>query len=661
MALIELERVSRHYVSGGVPVRALDDVSLRIEAGEMVAIVGASGSGKSTLMNLLGCLDKPSTGSLRVNGQDLAALSPDGMAALRRETFGFIFQRYHLLPHLDAVGNVELPAVYGGAGRRERRERAVALLRRLGLGERLSHRPAALSGGQQQRVSIARALMNGSQIILADEPTGALDSASGAELLALLDELNALGHTVILVTHDAKVASHARRIVELRDGRVVRDERDEHDQRARAREPALGHAAPEPPALAASRGALRWLAPWREAIAMSVTALRGSRLRSLLSMLGISIGIAAVVTITSFGEAARHKVERGARDAAASALTITRGNRTLPPAAVTQALTLQDAAALRSLPGVSAVVPRYSSTAPARQGRHDDTVTVNGVAAGELAFGGQIVTQGRDIRVQDLDTRAQVAVLDRAAQEFLFAPGEPVLGQQVILGALPFTVIGISRPAYAVDTLFQPNFKAMGNVYVPQTTYAAKLDTRQEADSLTVHFASPLPLAAFRAEVRQRLLALHGGREDFSLESNDMIGNIFTGLLTQLTDVLAAIAAVSLLVGGVGVMNIMLVSVSERTREIGIRMAVGARRRDVRRQFLVESVLLCCLGGLGGLVLPWLGVQVAGSMLPGLAVSLSWRTLVVALGTCTLIGLVFGNLPARSAARLSPVVALARD
>ncbi|HWW69310.1 MAG TPA: ATP-binding cassette domain-containing protein, partial [Duganella sp.] len=223
MSLIELERVSRHYALGGADVRALDEVSLRIEQGEMVAIMGPSGSGKSTLMNLLGCLDKPSGGRLRVDGHDLAGLSPDDTAALRRETFGFVFQRYHLLQHLDAVGNVELPAVYAGYGSRGRRQRAMDLLHRLGLGERLSHKPDELSGGQQQRVSIARALMNGGRIILADEPTGALDSESGAELLALLGELNAAGHTVILVTHDADVASHAHRIIELRDGRVVRD------------------------------------------------------------------------------------------------------------------------------------------------------------------------------------------------------------------------------------------------------------------------------------------------------------------------------------------------------------------------------------------------------------------------------------------------------
>lgn len=664
MALIELEGVSRHYDvggAGGTQVRALEDVSLRIEAGEMVAIMGASGSGKSTLMNLLGCLDKPSSGRLRVDGQDLGALSSDAMAALRRDTFGFIFQRYHLLPHLDAVGNVELPAVYAGLGRRARRARAIALLRQLGLGERLAHRPAALSGGQQQRVSIARALMNGGRIILADEPTGALDSASGAELLALLDELHARGHTIILVTHDAAVASRARRIVEMRDGRIVSDapvrDRPLHAGPVCAA-PASADVPADAPATAETAG---WLAPWREALAMSLAALNGSRMRSLLSMLGISIGIAAVVTIASLGETARKQVERGAQQASASMLTVSRGNRSLPLGAVTQPLRLQDVAALRALPGVANVVPRYASTMPARQGRYDDAVMVNGIASGELLLAGQVIHQGRDLGVQDLDARAQVVVLDRAAQQFLFAPGEPVLGRQVMLGALPFTVVGLSRPTYVSDTPFAPNFKTAGNVYVPQTTYSTKLDTLQEADTLTVHFASPLPLASFRAEVRQRLLALHGGVEDFSLESDEMMGSIFTGLLGQLTGVLTAIAAISLLVGGIGVMNIMLVSVSERTREIGIRMAVGARQRDVRRQFLVESVLLCCLGGLGGLALPWLASQAVNLGLPGLTIGISWDILALALATCTAIGLVFGNLPARSAARLSPVIALTRD
>lgn len=222
--LLELTALGRRYPSGDQDVIALQEVNLTIQAGEMVAIVGPSGSGKSTLMNILGCLDRPTEGSYRVHGQETGSLDSDALARLRREHFGFIFQRYHLLPHLDAIQNTEIPAIYAGADKGQRRERAKELLARLGLTDRASHRPGQLSGGQQQRVSIARALMNGGDVILADEPTGALDSRSGQEMMAILHELHGRGHTIILVTHDMQVAHHAQRIIELSDGLIVRDQ-----------------------------------------------------------------------------------------------------------------------------------------------------------------------------------------------------------------------------------------------------------------------------------------------------------------------------------------------------------------------------------------------------------------------------------------------------
>ena len=189
--LIELKEVSRRFPAGDQEVTALDRITLTIRAGEMVAIVGASGSGKSTLMNILGCLDRPSEGSYLIDGRETGMLDSDALAKLRREYFGFIFQRYHLLPHLDATQNTEIPAVYAGVNKVQRRARAEELLVRLGLGDRSHHRPGQLSGGQQQRVSIARALMNGGDVILADEPTGALDSRSGREMMEILHELPA--------------------------------------------------------------------------------------------------------------------------------------------------------------------------------------------------------------------------------------------------------------------------------------------------------------------------------------------------------------------------------------------------------------------------------------------------------------------------------------
>ncbi len=647
MALIELDQVSRRYSQGGARVCALDAVSLRIEAGEMLAIMGASGSGKSTLMNLVGCLDRPTSGCVRIDGHDLARLSADEAAALRRETFGFVFQRYHLLPHLDALGNVELPAVYAGRGRRQRRQRALALLRRLGVGDRVSHKPNALSGGQQQRVSIARALMNGGRIILADEPTGALDSASGAELLALLAELNAMGHTVIIVTHDPDVAAHARRVVELRDGRIVRDE-----LRPGARRAASSLAAPARPG--AARGAALALAPWREAVAMSLAALNSARLRSALSMLGISIGIAAVATIMALSDSVRSHMHEVLSTFTTNKITALSGNPKLPPGAVPQAFTPRDVQALRQLPGVSAVVPTYMSQVPGRHAQRDAIVNAFGVGVGDMARDREVVVQGRDIGALDLDTHAHVAVLNEKARDQLFAPGETAVGQSLMVGALAFTVVGVAGSR-------QPAAAGAGAVYLPATTYTTELNTSPQAAMLDVFFDDADQSDALVAQVARRLRAVRGGVDDFELLDGVRLRHGLDGTISGIGRALGAIAGISLLVGGVGVMNIMLVSVSERTREIGIRMAIGARQRDVRRQFLIESVVLCCIGGLAGLALPWLvaqGLALAGA---DLGFSISWRALASGLGTCLGIGLLFGNMPANSAARLSPLDALSRD
>ena len=221
---VEAIGVTRTYPLEGLEVHALRGVDLRIDAGEFVAIVGPSGSGKSTLMHLLGCLDKPSGGSLRIGGREVASLNENELATLRNETIGFVFQSFQLLARTTAVDNVALPLVYGGVGRRERRDRAVAALTAVGLEHRLSHRPAQMSGGEQQRVAIARALVGNPQVLLADEPTGNLDTSNGAEVMAILERLNAeRGVAVVLVTHDHEIAERARRQVYFRDGLIERD------------------------------------------------------------------------------------------------------------------------------------------------------------------------------------------------------------------------------------------------------------------------------------------------------------------------------------------------------------------------------------------------------------------------------------------------------
>ncbi|MDR7296456.1 macrolide transport system ATP-binding/permease protein [Pelomonas aquatica] len=665
MPLIELHNVARHYQLGEIDVPALDGVSLAIEAGEFVAIMGQSGSGKSTLMNVLGCLDNPTSGRFLIGGTDAGTLGPDELAALRRERFGFIFQRYHLLPHLDARGNAALPAVYAGVGVGPRGERARALLERLGLGERLHHRPNELSGGQQQRVSIARALMNGGQIILADEPTGALDSASGTEMLRLLKELNERGHTIILVTHDAAVAAHARRVIELKDGKVVADNGT----------PA-GHVPPaelpsDAPPVKQGGWLGRWVVQWREAVATALLALRSNRLRTALSMLGISIGIASVVSIVALTTAARSSIESNVASMMSGRIPVWAGNPSLPPGVSPKPFRPNEIDSLRALDGVRSITLNRQMQLTAQHRSRDATVQAVAGDASTLKARKLKLVQGRYFSAMDFEAHSQVLVLDEKARDALFKKGQSALGQVVLLqlgggqfagqmpppsAALPFTVIGVA----AADGGAISFSGGMSQLYLPNTTFARKLDARADIWSFDVQLDTRVPPQQVREHIVHRLKALHG-REDFSSFNAEEEFRKFQQITGALAAVFAGVGAISLLVGGVGVMNIMLVSVSERTREIGIRMAVGARQGDVRLQFLIEAVVLCCLGGLVGVGLSWLAAQGLNAAQKEVEVVVSWAALGVAFAVSSLVGLVFGTLPARRAAALSPVDALARE
>ncbi len=670
MALIELRGVERRYELGGEAIRALDGVSLTIEAGEFVAIMGQSGSGKSTLMNVLGCLDQPSAGQFLIDGRDASQLDPDQLAQLRRERFGFIFQRYHLLPHLDARGNAALPAVYAGQGSSERGQRAEKLLQRLGLGERLHHKPNELSGGQQQRVSIARALMNGGQIILADEPTGALDSASGAEMLRLLRELNDAGHTIILVTHDAHVAGHAHRVIEMRDGRVVQD----------GGTPA-GHApstlnTDSPPPREAG-WLRRWQVQWREALATAWLSLQGNRLRTFLSMLGISIGIASVVSIVALTGAARSTFEGEFVSLMSGRMWVWTGNNDLPRGAHPPPFTLAQLDALRPVPGVAQVQGERQLPVLLRHKSRDASLQIRAADAGTLKERKMRVDRGRYFSPSELSGDRQVLVLDEQSAKALFRDNESPIGKTVMvsgigggepaaalpgMGAaappnapLPFTVIGTVKSDSQLGFSF-----GSGNVYTSEPTFVRRLDPRPSVNAFSLQMDFSQPPEEVERQIKHRLRALRGV-EDFSMWSGESEFQKIQAFNAGFAALFAGVGAIALLVGGVGVMNIMLVSVSERTREIGIRMAVGARQADVRLQFLIEAVVLCCLGGLVGVAFSWLGAQALNAAQQTLQVSVSWTALGVAFAVSSAVGLIFGTVPARRAAALSPVDALARE
>ncbi len=644
--LIELIDVSKVYPSGEGVVRALDGVSLTVMPGEYVAIMGQSGSGKSTLMHILGCLDRPSTGTYRVMGREVADLDSDDLAALRCRTFGFVFQRYNLLPAISAEENVEIPAIYAGRPKSERIARAQALLARLGLGERGTHRPSQLSGGQQQRVSIARALMNEAPVVLADEPTGALDSQSGAEVLALLAELNREGRTILLITHDPDVAAHADRIVRLQDGRVVSDEthgaglgqvtaRTQEQRRVEVRN--------------------RFLPDLGEAVKMAFRSMRGNAFRTVLTLLGVIIGVAAVIAMLAIGQGSKQAVLDRISAMGTNLLVVRPGAPGVRSTGANASLTLDDAEAIAAdIPNVLAVSPERQATATVRVGNVDYATSIQGTGPGYVAARDWALSEGTMFTAADVDGYAPVVVLGRTVARVMFPDGRSPVGRYVLIKNVPFEVIGVLAPRGA--NAFGMDQDDM--VLMPISTGFMRVFGRRYLNTATVAVADVDRISetqdAITALLRQRHQA-----EDFQIRNTASILETATATADTLTRLLASVAAISLLVGGIGVMNIMLVSVTERTREIGIRMATGARRANIMLQFNTEALVICGAGGLAGVVLG-LGTALVMQRF-GSTVVLQVGPPLLAFGCAFLTGLVFGYLPARKAARLDPVEALAYE
>ena len=649
--LLSLRGVKRIYTSGEQKIEVLHGIDLDIYQGELVAIIGASGSGKSTLMNILGCLDKASEGSYEIDGVSTSTLSSDQLAALRRNYFGFIFQRYHLLTHLNASSNVEIPAIYAGTSNSERRENSVKLLERLGLGDKTSHLPSQLSGGQQQRVSIARALMNGGHVILADEPTGALDTKSGKEVLGILKELNAAGHTVILVTHDPSIAAHANRVIEIRDGNVISDVTKEDQVQLQDGQPES--IAPLDQNMIKSFGAL--FMRFKEAFKMAWIAMVTHRMRTLLTMLGIIIGIMAVVSVVALGNGASQKVTNDISSIGTNTITIYPGKDWGDMRAnKIQTLKVNDLDALKHQEYVDGVSPSIQQGGTFHYDSYEASGRITGVSEQFAKVKGLKLESGRFFDEEHVKSIAQVAVLDQNTKEKFF-PNENPIGKVILLGKLPCVVIGVLEKQ---DSPFggQDNLE----VYIPYTSAIARITGSRYLNSIVVKVRDGWSNAVAEQLIVNFLSIRHGAKDIFTNSSDTILKTIqkTTGTMTLLV---SCIAVISLIVGGIGVMNIMLVSVTERTKEIGIRMAVGARKSDILQQFLIEAILVCLIGGFLGIACSY-GVSVIFSMfVQSMSMVFSPLSIVAAVTCSTLIGVVFGYLPAKNAARLDPIDALARE
>ena len=656
--LIELRGVTRVYPAQGgedaTTVTALAEVLLQIGSGEFVCITGPSGSGKTTLMNILGCLDRPTEGTCRIVGKDTTSLPSDDLARLRRDTLGFVFQNYNLLESATAQENVELPATYAGLPRGQRRRRARDVLEAIGMGDRLDHRPAELSGGEQQRVAIARALMNGARVILADEPTGALDTGQGEEVLALLQQLSARGHAVILISHDKTVAARADRRIELRDGRVVED----------SGTGSVTHAADAP--RQTSAGGMGWLS----AVRGGLLALRSGRLRAALMVCSIALGIWSVVALLGLAEGARRDALAAVERMGANRFIVEGFHHREDGMMMFLPKTLADAQAIKELPNIQAVLQMIRRPLVVQVGDHLEEVFVTGISETEpKTFEGVNwpLDLGTFLTRQDSDELAQVAVIGPTIGNALYGGVDDPVGENIYVGGLPFVVKGVLSPHPRLEgegvirQTTDEQYENFGKVvFVPIMTALEVLFGSDRLSRMEVVVEDVTRIEETAADIRDLMFRRNGRENLTNVRSNAQLLSAHKKLSAMHAAIFATLAGVALLVGGLGIMSVTLAAVSQRRREIGIRMAVGARRRDISVQFLVETCVLTTVGGACGALLAFAGSPLLSDLAGAPVANAPWF-FPVALGCAVATGLVFGIVPARRAAGLDPVEALAAE
>ena len=646
MNIIEFKKINKYFGAGSNRVHVLKNIDLQIERGDFVAIIGQSGSGKSTMMNIIGCLDVPTSGSYKINGVEVGKMGKDELAELRCKTFGFIFQRYNLLNSLKADENAALPAVYLGLNAEARDKRAVDLLKKLELGNKLNNRPNELSGGQQQRVSIARALMNGGDIILADEPTGALDSKSGEMVMEIIKNLHRQGHTIILVTHDASIAAQASRIIEIKDGEIVSDTRKAEDFY-----PATDTVAD----IHRSRfDALKY--SFLESLKMSLHAILANKMRSLLTMLGIIIGIASVVSVVALGNASQAKILEQINSMGTNTIDIMPGKSfgDMRSGRV-KTLKVRDSEYLAKQGFIDNSTPNVSVSGTMVYQNYSLTAQLRGVGAAYFDVKGREIAQGRVFSEKEVRDMASVAVIDDNTKNEIFADNPNPLGEVIIFNKKPLTVIGVA----AKDNSPGPSSESM-NIWTPYTTAMYRITGSSDINSITVKVADNVNSQVAEESIDRILTALHG-KKDFFMINTDSIKQTVESATNTMKFLIASIAVISLVVGGIGVMNIMLVSVTERTREIGIRMAIGAKQADILQQFLIEAILICLVGGFMGVALSMLIGFGFNTFTEDFGMIFSTASIVLALVCSTAIGIIFGYMPAKNASNLNPIDALASE
>jgi macrolide transport system ATP-binding/permease protein len=654
--MIEVKNLYKTYQMGKVKVEALRDVSLKISTGEFVAIMGASGSGKSTLMHVLGLLDRPDAGQYFLAGTEITQLTDKELALVRNRLVGFVFQQFHLLPRMSALENAELPLIY--AGKRHLKDRAAKEIEEVGLKDRMFHRPNELSGGQQQRVAIARSLVNDPPIIFADEPTGNLDSKSKEEIIAILKKLNARGKTIVVVTHESEIAAHARRIINMRDGQIISDKIISDE--TKTSEIAFSENLVKD-ILSKSSSAVKGSIEFLDYLRQAIFAMLAHKMRAFLSILGILIGVAAVIAMIALGRGAQESIEKQLSSLGSNLLLVRPGSPKIGGIAMqsgsTTRFTFQDLAAISKLTDlIKYVSPSVTGRAQIVYANKNWNTQAEGVGVAYEQLRVATPTVGRFFTEQEVKMRNKVVLLGTTVVRELFGATNPI-GETMRINLINFKVIGILPQKGAGGFHDQDD-----TVVVPITTAMYRLLGKQYIDQIYVEAKSPdlvdpAQETITKLLVKEHHIAAKDAEDAFQVRNMSDIKAALESSTKTMSLLLGCIAAISLLVGGIGIMNIMLVSVTERTREIGLRKAIGASNKDIMTQFLIEAVLMSFIGGVSGIALGT-GVSMLITLFTGWSVKISLSPVLLATTFSLIVGIVFGLWPAQKASQLDPIEAL---
>ncbi len=671
--ILEICHLSHAYKIGDETLPILSDLNFSLMAGEMVAVQGPSGSGKSSLLYLVGCLQQVQKGKIFLDGEDVSSLNEDSLAFFRNRRLGFIFQQFHLLPKATVLENILLPAHYpseiatvGSAEKQKARE----LAKLVGLSDRLDHRPNQLSGGQQQRVAIARSLMNDPALILADEPTGNLDSKSSAQIMELLRTLNGQGHTILLITHDREVALKCDRIHHIRDGKFTEVEEGEKRDKQRV-VPLPKQSLPQKVKLSLPQ-TLRLA---RAQLPVAWENLNRNKIRSSLTMLGITIGIAAVLSMVTLGQFTKWKILDSYAELGVNTLNFY-GYRNWEMKATDAVPNMfqdfnweQDILPLREIfPEIDKMSPtHFAWSVKARLGGKsvESDVRAMGINHHALTIMNRKLQFGNNISSYHVENGSGVCLLGSEVAERLM-PGPRILGQTMLVqvnnNSFSCRVIGVLKSVSSNKEWNKPNLQ----VLMP-SSYFVQANTERwykRLQNVLIQLKNGSDVEKVGKGIRAFFEQKYGASGRFIVDSDSVLISQMQKFLTLFTILLTFIALVSLAVGGIGITNMMLVSVSERFREIGLRKALGATPTSIRLQFLMESILICGIGGLLGIVIGLGGYHGilfgVSKLMPKLGFTwlIDWSALIFSVVAILIVGVVSGLFPALKAERLQVIEAL---